>query len=85
MSNADKAVLELSDKLRKDLLDICGCYHVANTQLESYQDAIDLMEQMIGEALAALSLTSFETENYYFTRFETELVIEVKGEQCALH
>ena len=85
MSNADKAALELSDKLRKDLLDLCGCYHVASTQLESYQDAIKLMEEMIAEALAALSLTTFETEKLIFTRFETELVIEVKGEQCALH
>tara|TARA_R100001440_G_scaffold27167_1_gene44682 strand:+ start:308 stop:565 length:258 start_codon:yes stop_codon:yes gene_type:complete len=85
MSNADKAALELSDRLRKDLLDLCGFYHVASTQLGRYQKAINEMEEMIGEALAALSLTSFETENYYFTLFETELVIEVKGEQCALH
>ena len=85
MSNADKAALELSDKLRKDLLDLCGFYHVASTQLESYKKAISEMEEMIGEALAALSLTTFETENHCFTQFENELLIEEKGKQCALH
>ena len=85
MSKADKAALELSDKLRKDLLDLCGYYHVATKQLESYQKAISEMEEIIGEALASLSMTTFETEKYHFTRFENELLIEEKGEQCALH
>ena len=85
MNSADKAASELSDRLRKDLLDLCGYYYVASTQLESYQNAIQEMEEMIGEALAALSLTTFETEKLTFTRFETELHIEEKGAKCDLH
>lgn len=85
MSNADKAALELSDRLRKDLLDLCGFYYVASTQLSAYENAISEMEEMIGEALAALSLTTFETEKLTFTRFETELLIEPKGAKCDLH
>ena len=85
MSDVDRVAAELSAKFRKDLLDLCGFYYVASTQLEHYKAAIGEMEEMIGEALASLSLTTFETEKLIFTRFETELVIEVKGEQCALH
>lgn len=85
MNGADKTVLELSDKLRKDLLDLCGFYFVAKSQLEGYENQLNEMEQMIAEALSSLGMTTFETEKLVFTRFETELVIEVKGEQCALH
>ena len=85
MSNADKAALELSDKMRRDLLDLCGYYHTATKQVESYKKAISEMEEMIGEALAPLSMTTFETEKHCFTRFDNELLIEEKGEQCALH
>tara|TARA_R100001440_G_scaffold21063_4_gene34820 strand:- start:838 stop:1095 length:258 start_codon:yes stop_codon:yes gene_type:complete len=85
MNDADRAALELSDKLRKDLLDLCGFYYVANTQLSAYEKAIREIEELIGEALASLSLTTFETEKLIFTRFGSELLIEEKGEKCALH
>tara|TARA_Y100000310_G_C20447974_1_gene699341 strand:+ start:599 stop:856 length:258 start_codon:yes stop_codon:yes gene_type:complete len=85
MSDVDRVAEELSDKFRKDLLDLCSFYYVATTQLEHYKAAISEMEEMIGEALASLSLTTFETEKLTFTRFETELLIEPKGAKCDLH
>lgn len=85
MSEVDRIASELSDKFRKDLLDLCGFYYAAKVQQEDYQEQLNKIEQMIAQALSLLSLTTFETEKLVFTRFETELIIEVKGEQCALH
>mgnify|MGYP001378167412 CR=1 FL=1 len=85
MNEVDRVAAELSDKFRKDLLDLCSFYYAAKVQQESYEETVTKIEEMIGEALSLLSLTTFETEKLVFTRFEKELVIEVKGEQCALH
>lgn len=85
MSEVDRVAAELSDRFRRDLLDLCGFYYAAKVQQEAYEAQLSKIEEMIGEALSLLSLTTFETEKLVFTRFDKELVIEVKGEQCALH
>ena len=85
MNEVDKQTVELAEGYRKDLVDLCSFYYEASLQLEHYKIMVAEMEQLIGSALANMSLNQFETEKLVFTRFETELLIEEKGTKCDLH
>lgn len=71
----------IDDSIKRDLAILCRDIEVANTQSNHWTEIEEKLTLMLGEAMIACGLSSFETETMVVTLDGDEIMIEGRSMQ----